>query len=612
MRTLRPHAPALLAAALVTLASWPVTGDLRPRLDLDGAWEIGLRQALHDGLDYGPDVLFTYGPLGFLREPLLVYPWSARLAFVWGVLVQFALAATLIWGLRRAFGSLLVATLVALLLAATIVQEPTLVIAFTGCVALTAGLAGGRRAQLVALGLGVLCGIELLSKLNAGVTVGLLGVVAVATAPSPRRTLVALFAGGAVAALVVGWLATGQSGGAIGPYLRGSLEIVSGYSEAMSFEDPNVGWEYWAAFLVMGLGFAVARHAAWALPGRGKLGLVVLWALLSFMSFKAGFVRHDPSHSNIFFASLLGGLVAFGWAPHRRRTAWLVGVIFALALFSSLRKDPADLIHPVSRASNLVDQAVLLADGSATRKGILDARIERFDKEQLDARFRTAIGDATVHVEPLDAGLPWAQDLRWKPLPVFQSYSAYTAGLDERNADMVRSPDGPEFVLRENGRTFSDRNPLFDAPEAMRETLCHFREVRPLGRWILLERTEPRCGPLKLFKTVDAQLGVPAPIPAAPDASSAVVVRIGGIGVTGLERLRAAIYRAIPRSISLDGGRTYPLVPGTAEDGLVLRVPPGADYTRPFGLDQQSSTLEIAKSARGGTIQLRFYAMPIR
>ena len=56
-----------------------------PRLDLDGAWEIALRQALHDGLEFGPDVLFTYGPLGFLREPMVVYPWSARLAFAYGV-----------------------------------------------------------------------------------------------------------------------------------------------------------------------------------------------------------------------------------------------------------------------------------------------------------------------------------------------------------------------------------------------------------------------------------------------------------------------------------------------------------------------------------------------
>ena len=69
MRTLRPHAPALLAAAIVTLVSWPVVGNLWPRLDLDGSWEIALRQALHDGLDFRPDLVFTYGPLGWLREP---------------------------------------------------------------------------------------------------------------------------------------------------------------------------------------------------------------------------------------------------------------------------------------------------------------------------------------------------------------------------------------------------------------------------------------------------------------------------------------------------------------------------------------------------------------
>src|SRR3712207_7052426 len=33
MRTLRPHAPALLAAALVTLASWPVTDRKSTRLN---------------------------------------------------------------------------------------------------------------------------------------------------------------------------------------------------------------------------------------------------------------------------------------------------------------------------------------------------------------------------------------------------------------------------------------------------------------------------------------------------------------------------------------------------------------------------------------------------
>jgi hypothetical protein len=216
MKTMRPHAPALLAAALVTLVSWPVVGSMAPRLDLDGAWEIALRQGLHDGLDFGPDLVFTYGPLGFLREPMLVYASSARLAFVYGLLVHFALCATLIWGLRRALGSLLVASLVAVLLAAAMWQEPTIVIGFAAAVALAAGLARSRPAALIALGLGVLSGIELLSKLNTGVTLAVLGVVAVLAAPSPRRLPAAAFAGGLLGALAVAWLATGQSLGAIG------------------------------------------------------------------------------------------------------------------------------------------------------------------------------------------------------------------------------------------------------------------------------------------------------------------------------------------------------------------------------------------------------------
>ena len=295
---------------------------------------------------------------------------------------------------------------------------------------------------------------------------------------------------------MVGWLATGQSLGAVDAYLRGSLEIVSGYSEAMSFEDPNVGWEYWAAFLVIGLGFAVAWHAAWALPGRGKVGLVALWALLSFMSFKAGFVRHDPSHSNIFFASLLGGLVAFGWAPHRRRTAWLLGAIFALALFSSLRKDPADLIHPVSRASNLVDQARAAGRRRGDAQGHPEARIERVDKEQLDARFRTR--DRGRHGARGAARRGPARGRRTcagSRCPVFQTYSAYTAGARRAQRRHGALPDGPESSCARHGSDVRRPQPAFDAPEAMREMLCHFRAgARRSAAGSCSSARAPRCG----------------------------------------------------------------------------------------------------------------------
>jgi hypothetical protein len=611
MRTLRPHATALLAAALVTLFSWPVVGNMWPRLDLDGAWEIGLRMAAHDGLQFGPDLLFTYGPLGWLREPLLVFPMTARLAFAYGLLVHFALCATLIWALRRALGSLVLAALVAVLLAAAMWQEPTLVIGFTAAVAIAAGLARGRWEVVLALGLGLLTGIELLSKLNTGVTLGAFAIIA---APSPRRWPAAALAGALVVTVVAGWFAAGQSASAVGDYVTGSLGIVSGYSEAMAFEDPKAAWEFWVAFLVAGIGLVVAWRAGDLLPARGRWGLVALWGVLAFTSWKAGFIRHDPGHTNIYFVSLLGGLVAFGWAPHRRATAWRLGVLFTVVVFASLREDPANYYQPITRATKLFDQAQLLSDGSATNEAIATARQGRIPLLGIDPRLHEAMRDDNVHIEPAEAGVAWTLRVPWKPLPVFQTYSAYTHDLDERNAAAVRDPDGPQQILREIGiNTIDTRNPAWESPEAQREMLCHFHAPLVAGRWVLLKRTAPRCGKPQPLKTVTAGLGQAAPIPPAPDASSVVFVRIDGVGVSGLERLRTAIYRALPRTAVLDGGRAFRLIPGTAEGSLVLRVPRKADFPAPFALDQGTNTLTINRALdRGDTVRLRFFSMPIR
>jgi hypothetical protein len=89
-------------------------------------------------------------------------------------------------------------------------------------------------------------------------------------------------------------------------------------------------------------------------------------------------------------------------------------------------------------------------------------------------------------------------------------------------------------------------------------------------------------------------------------------VRIDGIEVSGLEKLRSALYRGLQRQITFDGGRSYRLVPGTAADGIVLRVPKRADYPGPFALDQATNTVTVNKSGRRGDVRLRFFSMPIR
>ena len=232
--------------------------------------------------------------------------------------MHFTLCATLIWGLRRALGSLVVAALAAVLLAAVMFQEPTLVIGFAACVALAAGLAPAPCARVLAGGLGLLCGLELLGKINAGITLTLLGAVAVAAAPAGRRMLASLLARRSVARRGAGLARDRPVAGRdrrLRPRLaRHRLGLLGG--DDVRGPARPVGVLGGAGDRRAGLRRRVPRRPRPAPPRAA--GLLALWAILAFTCFKSGFVRHDAGHANIFFATPLGraGRVRLG-----RRTA---------------------------------------------------------------------------------------------------------------------------------------------------------------------------------------------------------------------------------------------------------------------------------------------------
>src|SRR5437868_9859385 len=93
-------APLLLA--LFTWRIWPVDG-LRPLPGLDGSWKIGLHLAAVHGLVFGREVIFTYGPLGFLTQPLAVDTLTGALSIAFSLLAWFALAAAVLAAARRGF-----------------------------------------------------------------------------------------------------------------------------------------------------------------------------------------------------------------------------------------------------------------------------------------------------------------------------------------------------------------------------------------------------------------------------------------------------------------------------------------------------------------------------
>jgi hypothetical protein len=223
-----------------------------------------------------------------------------------------------------------------------------------------------------------------------------------------------------------------------------------------------------------------------------------------------------------------------------------------------------------------------------------------------------------VHVDPYEASVAWALGLDWKPLPVFQDYLAFTSTLDAKNADALRSQAGPELILRRlDPNAIDSRLAAFNPPAANVQTLCNYKPELVRGEWMLLHKSPDRCGAEQPLGETKSRFGKVIQVPSAPPGSL-VTASIHGVGVAGLERVRAQLFRAKPRFITLvpaagsTTSGTFRLVPGTAGDGLIMSAPNDADYPAPFTVAPGAGAFIVTSPGLQGPIQVDFHSIPIR
>jgi hypothetical protein len=602
---------ALVPVSLALLAWRRV--QLQGGAGLDQSWSAALHMAINTGVGFGNHLVFTYGPLGFLSTPELWYTGTGVVAFCYLLLLRVALAGALFAAARRNygnFGGYLVALCVASAIDQTLEPIGFLILA----VLALERVHTQRDALLVSCVAGAFSGIELLTKESVGIELSALTIVLVAMLPGRRRLPLAAAAVSLLGALVVAWAAAGQSLGALPDYGHNAARIVSGYASAMSFEDSSLAWQYGAAWIVFFLGLGAVLQMATAADSRRRWGLVALWTAFAFLSFKEGFVRHDTGHGIIYFEAILGGLVAFSWRRDRRWSGLgLTAGAFAVALAAHMSPVRA-LISPYSNASMAVSQIRQVFTPSERAQTIAVARQSVKSTFPIDGGTLALLRGHTVHVAPYDAVVPWAYQLDWRPLPVFQSYSGYTTGLDQLDADTLTSPRAPERILVDASPFIDGRLNWADEPLTTRTLLCRYAELRTTPTWDVLGRTPNRCARPAPLATVRATWGQAVGVPAAPDTHSIVFVRIGGVAVHDWERIEALFYKPTQRLITLQNG-IHRLVTGTASDGIVLHAPPGVDLKGSFKIAPESRFISVEKSGQagvgGGTVTFAFFAQPV-
>ena len=609
---------ALLAAVLALMFGWQgIPGT--PEAGLDPAWGAALHLAVQRGQDFGPDIAFTYGPLGFLKLPTWWGNATGAGAIAYTVVTRLALLMAVFAVARRHLG-LPVAALLVLVVSALVV-EPVIPLAFAGALWVVMAEPGDRRRYGVLAALGALAGVELLGKFSSGATVLALGVLA-ALFTTERQILLRSLAAFAGPALVVGlviWLAFGQPLGAIPEFVAHTREIVSGYGAAMSFTPPGRGWQQTAAVVAALVG---AAGLWWLTEGAGRrrrAGALILWAALSWLVFKQGFVRQDAgvTHVPLYFASLFMAMALVPWSRALRRFAVVALIVPFVALIASDEQRPGALFAPLDRFERMRHDLGALSAGER-RKRVLLGRLKVHVETGVEPETLALLRGRGVHVWPTETSVIAAHDLDWQPLPVFQNYQAYTPALDDLNSEALLGDDAPERILINAGEVVDGRVPAWDPPRQVRALLCRYRPIGPVGRrWLVLQPGTNRCGPERRVASVEAAWGEPVGVPRASATDRMVILRLRGADASATEALRSFLYKPYERAVSVNDDPTpRRLVAATAEQGLVMSVPRSITLPPPAQiLPEPVRGIKVTRGGnpgKGRVLRYDFYEIPVR
>lgn len=606
--------PTWALGLLVALLTFPVAFG-GPGGGLDSSWGAGLYMAVHDGLSFGPDIVYTYGPLGFLFAPVLWFDGLAVISFLYGTAIWIGLAIALVWSLRRNLGAIAAVIVAFAVLALFPSLEITLAIAVLWAFAVLHPERPRWALEGLIVGGALFAAVEILVKLSVGPVILAVMLLALFGARA-RLWQFGLFAGVFAVGVVVLWLATGGALGDLADYVTNGREIISGYSEALAVP-VGVGWQRFGVAASVVLLAAAAAFASPRVDGRARWCGVGIALIAGFAIYKEGVVRSDEGHMTVAMATMVALWLA---VPLRNHRIVLIGGLIAIAALALKVQPGVDTgrLNAIENVGDAEEQAEILFSGTK-REQIRDyGRLLMRDAYGVDDAALAELQGRTVSVDPWEISAAWAYDLDWYPVPIFQNYQAYTEKLDELNAGTIADPDGPERILRQNpappgtvgaARGVDNHYGAWDPPAQAIATLCNFKPLHTTERWQVLGRVPDRCGEPELVESVDSAFGETVDVP-QPAPGEVVFARIDGAEVSGLEKLRTLLFRSRFRYAVVNGEISYRLVPGTAGDGLLMAGSPKLVGEGPWADAPGAETIEL--TGIDGDLRYDFYAMSVR
>jgi len=420
--------------------------------ELDASWGMVLHWAHIHRMDFGHQIVFTYGPWGFIfgRWGPETFKW---VMCGWALLAMAYFAG--IVGISRHLEwprwavALWMAVVIAL--AGSSVAPDIRLFVLSWLLMLLDLHVDDRPVTATKLLLVIAMALAGLMKFSALAMA--LAILVVMSVEHVRRRRVPWLLTIYVVACLGWWLAAGQRLGSIGSYLRHSWDLAAGYAQGAALTQPGEAWNV-AMFLLCAAALVAMAAVASALSEGGgrSVTAAAAAAVALFFVFKVGYVRHDEHEMTSTGAIAVFALLAAAALWPKLEKPWCKWSMAAVAWssvwlgwHSTAVMAHADAHFFWADAINTFPAHVLEAARWTVGRPVLDQK----HQAQLEELRSTALPQVrgTVDVYSWGQDVVLAAGLDYHPRPVFQSYLTYTPLLQRLNADFLDSAQAPQNIL---------------------------------------------------------------------------------------------------------------------------------------------------------------------
>jgi hypothetical protein len=487
--------PWLFCFFMTYVSSFILSGGSAPTVDLDQSYQVVLEYARTHNFQFGQDIVFTFGPLGFLNNWVSqgLFP-TERIIFAlaWSGIVAWSATGLV----RQIPGRMKFVFLMWFLFYSNLgwLEQHAFMVMAYGCMILMDDIHRRKGAAATFLTVfAVLALIKFTFFIVAIISVILCVLVQIGRRDF-RSSLAILLC--FVSVFLAIWLAEGQKLENLFSWVRGSSEIAGGFTDAMTIVPENkvlvtsavAGAMFLASLLI------VIRSARLSLR---NVGILLVTTAYVFIAWKHGFVRADGHVIFfIFFLPIAFAILLtedFQISINNKLRLYMTALFLSVVILCNWA---ADFQDPGTMLTKLIDWPGNMA-GNSRRilKCITGDWKYQFEalrenkklKQESDLPItRTIVGKNSIDVINYRQWAALANNLNYRPRPVIQGYSAYTPYLQDLNLSYYQSEKRPQYLLLKM-ETIDNRFPTLDDATLLPYILGNYKPIAKEGDFIVLQ-----------------------------------------------------------------------------------------------------------------------------